>query len=117
MVVRKTILVIESDHETRVSIRRALEDAGHFVISATNGADALSLLEKMSLPSIILLDASIPLMNGEQFLAVLRSDPERSSIPVVQISGPGEARLEGAFCSITKPLTSAAILKVVENCK
>ncbi len=67
----KCVLVIESEHGLRVLIRRALEDAGYFVASTTNGAEGLALLDKITVPSVILLDANIPMLNGEQFLAAI----------------------------------------------
>jgi DNA-binding response OmpR family regulator len=67
----KTVLVIEPDHETRVQIRRVLEDAGHFVVSATNGTDALALIEKISPPTHIILNSDLPFLSGEQFLTTV----------------------------------------------
>ena len=109
-------MVIEDDHDTRVSIRSALESAGLFCVSATNGADALTLLEKMTPPTAILLDLNMPLMNGEQFLKVVHSESKYSSIPIIQMSASLSPRLPGTCYFLKKPIELTEMLKAIERC-
>jgi CheY-like chemotaxis protein len=96
----KTIFIIESDHQTRVALRQALEARGHFVVSAADGAQALRLLEQMSAPELILLDMDMPIMTGEQFLGLFEADPRFSKIPVLQL---------------VRPLDTLALIKMIEG--
>jgi CheY-like chemotaxis protein len=82
----RSILVIEDDHDTRVSIRRALEAEGYFVFSATNGVGGLETLQRIKPPGLILLDLMMPLMNGQDFLKAKEADPEIAEIPVIVMS-------------------------------
>lgn len=109
-----SVLVIESDHNTRVEVRRMLEDAGHFVVSSANGAGALAQLENMSTPSVIFLASSLALMNADQVLAVLKSNPDFAAIPVVQIKGPEEPHLEGVSCTLNKPINQVELLECLK---
>src|ERR1041385_6967543 len=91
----KSVLVIEADHETRVAVRRVLEGAGYFVVSSTNGQDALSMLDKITPPGLVLLSSKLPFMSGAEFLAKFRSDPRFRSVPVGQFLSEGDAALDG----------------------
>lgn len=82
----QTILLIEDDHDIRVSFRQALETCGHFIYSVANGKDALSLLEKITPPKLIILDLGMPIMNGEDFLALKDKNPLLKDIKVLVVS-------------------------------
>ncbi|MCM2280102.1 MAG: response regulator [Oligoflexia bacterium] len=114
---RKTVLVVEDDHDTRVTLRRALEEAGHFVVSAGNGAAALTLLEQVSTPSVVVLDLNMPLMNGEQFLQIFRADAKFAAVPVIQMSAAHSPRLPGTCCAISKPFDIEKLLQAIERCE
>jgi two-component system, chemotaxis family, chemotaxis protein CheY len=82
--VKPTLLVIEDDHDTRVEIRAAFEEAGYSVISATEGTEGLKLLRTSDpLPCAILLDMMLPIMAGEEFLNTKAQDPRAAKIPVI----------------------------------
>lgn len=98
------LLVLEPDHDSRVELRRALESAGHVITSATNGADALALIEKVGLPDAILLSGGVPWAAASQFLALLRALPGSPQIPFVELLRVGEQRLPGAHKMVRMPL-------------
>lgn len=104
------VLVIEADHDTRVSARRVLEDAGYYVVSSTNAADALSLLGQVSPPTAILISTALTLMTAEQFLIVVRSEPKYSPIPIFHLRENGEPQLAGASESVEKPIRAPELL-------
>ena len=81
-----SVLVVEDDHNIRVTLRNALEAEGYFIFSAANGIDGLAMLQRIKPPMAILLDQTMPLMNGEQFLKIKDSDSSLSIIPVLIIS-------------------------------
>src|SRR5438034_8836711 len=82
------VLVVEDDVELQLDLIEALESFGHRAMSAFNGFEALDLLNKTSeLPSLIVLDWRMPMMDGAQTLAALKSDDRLAKIPVVVISG------------------------------
>jgi two-component system response regulator VicR len=80
-----TILLVEDDHDIRVTIRHALEDSSYRVLSAPNGRDALKILNKER-PALIILDMVMPLMDGEEFLKAISRDDRLRNLPVIQIS-------------------------------
>lgn len=81
-----TILLIEDDHDIRVSFRQMLETKGHFVYSVANGKDGIALLEKITPPKLIILDLGMPIMNGEEFLELKSKNPKTSDIQVLVVS-------------------------------
>lgn len=79
------ILIIEDDHDIRVAYRSALEDHGLEIYSACNGRDGLSLLSKIT-PKLIILDISMPIMNGFEFLKAKEQHPAFKDIPVLIVT-------------------------------
>jgi CheY-like chemotaxis protein len=81
-----TILVVDDDPSCRDLLRRLLPRMGHTVVVATNGRDALEVLETQK-PQLILLDLAMPQMDGLSFLRVLRQTAEFHDTPVILVSG------------------------------
>jgi CheY-like chemotaxis protein len=83
----KQILLIEDDHDVREVSSMALTEAGYVVIEAKNGHDALETLQAgVCRPTTILLDVTMPLMDGHGFMSELRRHPALSAIGVVLTS-------------------------------
>ena len=61
------VLVVEDDYDFRELERTMLQSSGYEVITASNGAEALSILETQH-PCVILLDLMMPVMDGLTFL-------------------------------------------------
>ena len=78
-------LVVEDDDASREMLCRMLEKAGLRVHEAANGEIALSKLADVR-PGIVLLDLMMPVMDGFEFLAVMRQDDNMADIPVVIIT-------------------------------
>jgi CheY-like chemotaxis protein len=112
---KKTILIIEDDHATRVTLRQVLEHHDYFVVSAGNGAAGLEQLREMSRPHLIVLDILMPIMTGDEFLATVRQDSELSAIPVIQISASSTPRRAGVRCVISKPIDLKQLLAEIES--
>jgi CheY-like chemotaxis protein len=91
------ILVIEDDNDIRTSIEEVLKDEGYGVLSATNGREALTLLETMRpKPNLILLDIMMPVMDGFQFREEQLKDDELAQVPTVILSADGHLPIKAA---------------------
>jgi CheY-like chemotaxis protein len=84
--VRGRVLIVEDDTDLRETLSQILKDEGYRVWSAEHGRAALECLRDGSKPCLILLDLTMPVMNGWQFRAEQREDPDLATIPVVVIS-------------------------------
>ncbi len=114
----KTVMIIEDDHDTRVSLRQSLEAEGYFVFSAGNGKQGLEVLRRIKPPCLILVDVVMPVMDGEEFMKMINQDPILHVIPVVLVSAyPERAKTIIAKAFVTKPVNLKTLLKAVEdNC-
>ena len=114
---RCTILVVDDDASLRDSLREILGEAGHSVLLAGNGAEALDVLRGRRDVRLVLLDLMMPVMNGLEFLAAKGRDERISRIPVFLMSAhPRQARQVVGVASIfTKPFQTAALLREVQR--
>lgn len=108
------VLVVDDDPEARLRLRTALERSGWTVVEASNGAEALAQVEA-AVPRVILLDLTMPVMDGFAFLHALRERPGCGEIPVVVLTArdldrADMDRLDGAQRVITKGSTSLKTL-------
>lgn len=70
------VLVVDDDHSIRETLRLLLEDDGYQVAEAGNGMDALALLRVEGVSYIVLLDLSMPQLDGAGLLGIVAEDPE-----------------------------------------
>ena len=113
----KGILIVEDDEDIRAAMQMILEFEGHQVCSAANGKLALDFLQNVpSLPSLILLDLMMPVMNGWEFAAALRKEEKLLSIPIVVVSAfPDKVESIQAKAVIKKPVDLAQLRNAVKN--
>jgi CheY-like chemotaxis protein len=112
------ILLIEDDRAIRDTLARILAEEGYSVTSKQDGLDGLTYLRaSRPLPSLILLDLMMPVMDGWQFCAEKACDPTLSPIPVVVVSADrnmDQGRAEGlAVLCMQKPLDLDELLEVI----
>jgi CheY-like chemotaxis protein len=81
------ILIVEDDDELRGALSATLANHGYRVKGVGDGAQALRLLQSEPPPCLILLDVTMPVMNGYAFRREQLQDPALASIPVIAISG------------------------------
>lgn len=82
---RHVILVVDDDHDLRESLREILEEEGFETIGASNGQEAIDLLQRGGEPPprVILLDIMMPVMTGLDVVERLRREGPFASTPVV----------------------------------
>jgi len=91
------ILVVEDDDSTRLSICQFIKQNGYQPLMAENGKQALALLTKQ-VPDIILMDASMPTMDGFEAIEIIRGELELKQIPILMVtSHSDEACVNRAF--------------------
>jgi CheY-like chemotaxis protein len=84
------ILIVEDDYSIRESVKQLLEMEGFEATVVAHGQEALDLLRSETpLPALILLDWTMPVMNGAEFLAVRKQDPILHEIPVLVFTAIG----------------------------
>jgi signal transduction histidine kinase/CheY-like chemotaxis protein len=79
------VLIVDDDPESVALLRRALESRGFEVRTAPDGKQGLSRAREQR-PGLIVLDLMMPVMNGFDTLAHLRSDPKTQDVPVVVLT-------------------------------
>jgi two-component system, cell cycle response regulator DivK len=77
-----TILVVEDNEMNRDMLTRRLERKGYSVITAQDGAEGCELA-RSKFPDIILMDISLPVMNGWEATQRIKSDPITRRIPII----------------------------------
>jgi CheY-like chemotaxis protein/chemotaxis signal transduction protein len=116
------LLLLVDDSDAILAYERAALMGQYETASARNGEEALHLLRDLR-PAAILLDLSMPKMDGEEVLAVLRASDHLAEIPVVIVSSErerGEACLSrGAQAYVPKPIQAedlrSAVARVIEQ--
>ena len=104
-----TVLVVDDDEDTRFLMRLELERRGYRLIEADNGERAVTLA-KSKRPDIILMDLSLPGINGLEATKLIRSDGRMRHIPVVAVTAHQEtdfreeAKASGFNAYVTKPI-------------
>ena len=93
------ICIIEDDETLRFTIREILEKQNAEIIEAENGKVGMSILQKEKIkPDLILLDLMMPVMNGFEFLKVIR-ETELNTIPILVLTGADLSENEKKFLS------------------
>lgn len=112
----KRILVADDDEASRIILKTFLERKGYEVFLASDGAEALEMIQ-IKKPAVVLLDIMMPLIDGIEVLRELKATGSKAS--VIMITGitdqaTGKKALEmGAFDYITKPLELKYLEEVV----
>jgi CheY-like chemotaxis protein len=111
------ILVVEDDADVRETLVLVLESEGFDVREARDGREALEVLRGGFRPRLILLDLMMPVMNGWEFRAETKRDPQLASIPVVFVSAleppPDRTAALDAAGFLHKPFDLDALLRMV----
>jgi CheY-like chemotaxis protein len=115
-----TILVIDDSKAVRLIIKKVLTPYACVVNEATNGFTGLFAMER-ALPDLLLLDIAMPTMDGDEMLAMLKSNPQLSGIPVIMLISSTDNKVLpritklGVNAMLKKPFTEAAALETIRS--
>ncbi|WP_395939603.1 response regulator transcription factor [Anabaena sp. FACHB-1237] len=115
-----TILVVDDDFGTRLSISDYLELSGYHVITANNGEDALLMVEKYH-PDLIVTDIMMPKMNGYELVRRVRQQSMFKLLPVILLTARTETQerilgyQSGCDLYLPKPFELEEISAAIRN--
>ncbi len=116
----KTILVVDDSATVRKLISGKLEKSGHNVVCASDGVEALEYMAA-DIPDLVLLDITMPRMDGYEVCKQIRANPASSHVPVVMISGKDgffdkvRGRMAGTTGYVTKPFGPETLMRALET--
>ena len=105
----KTVMVVEDFEDNRFMMRRLLEMSGYRVVEAVNGEEAIGMARRER-PDLILMDLSLPLLDGLAATRRIREHDELKKVPIVAVSAHdtadfhAEALAAGCNEYVTKPI-------------
>lgn len=104
-----TVLLVEDTEDNRFMMRRLLEMTGYRVVEAMNGEEAVKLAQSET-PQLILMDLSLPVIDGLAATRLIRKLPDLEATPIIAVSAhdtsdfQSEAIQAGCNRYITKPI-------------
>jgi CheY-like chemotaxis protein len=112
----RRILIVDDDRDARDALSEFLHASGYLVSCAENGKAALDEIQSQkNLPSLILLDLAMPVMDGDTFIDYARHDRRLKDIPIVVTSGCPPENRPGAVPIIAKPIRPERLLPLVRR--
>lgn len=117
---RGVVLVVDDSPTVRKLVTITLEKRDYRVIPAGDGLEALAKISD-GLPDLILLDITMPRMDGYQLCKIIKGNPGTKHVPVVMLSGKDgffdkvRGRMAGSTEYITKPFKPDALVETVEK--
>ena len=110
------ILLVDDDLHWRSSLESYLESKGYEVITASNGEQALEILLTYQDISLILLDLSMPVMTGWEFLNARKGNEALKQIPVIVQSGENNPQnLDSDLPYLSKPYKGEDLTRLISS--
>lgn len=115
-----TVLLVEDTEDNRFMMKRLLEMSGYRVVEATNGEEAVRMAAAES-PGLILMDLSLPLIDGLAATRLIRKLPTCRETPIIAVSAHdtsdflAEALEAGCNSYITKPIDFNELEELIVN--
>lgn len=112
------VMVVDDSPTDKAWIRQALTGAGHAVLEAASGQDALDMV-RSARPDCVVMDLVMPGVNGFAATRALNRDPATAAIPVIVVSSKDQdsdrqwALRQGARAYLVKPVRAADLLTQV----
>ncbi len=103
------VLMVEDVEDARYYMRLELEHLGYVVIEAADGAQAVEIALREQ-PDIILMDLTLPVMDGLEATALIRNDQRMRDVPIIAVTAHQEtdfragAKASGFDAYVTKPI-------------
>ncbi|HKZ02411.1 MAG TPA: response regulator [Pyrinomonadaceae bacterium] len=112
--------MVEDTEDNRFMLRRLLEMSGHQVVEAVNGEEAVRIAAQV-LPDLILMDLSLPVIDGLGATRRIRALPRLFTVPIVAVSAHdttdfhAEALAAGCNAYITKPIDFTELEELING--
>jgi CheY-like chemotaxis protein len=116
----RKVLLVEDNEDNRIIYATALRFAGYEVIEAITGVEGVRQTREAQ-PDIVLMDISIPELDGWEATTILKADPQTRHIPIIAVTAhalPGdEERSLAVGCDgyLAKPIPPAALIAEVDR--
>lgn len=116
----KTVLLVEDNEDNRIVYSTILQHFGYDVTEAYNGEEGIAKA-RAEKPDLILMDISIPVIDGWEATQVLKRDPETRNIPIIALTAHAlasdrEKAMEvGCDSYLAKPCEPKAVVSEVEK--
>jgi CheY-like chemotaxis protein len=114
------VLLVEDTEDNRFMMRRLLEMAGYQVVEATNGEEAVQVARAES-PRLILMDLSLPVIDGLAATRLIRKLPDFRSTPIIAVSAHDTSDFQldaleaGCNSYITKPIDFNELEELIQQ--
>ncbi|MEM8788104.1 MAG: response regulator [Pseudomonadota bacterium] len=114
------VLAVDDTRALLMLLSDCLADAGHEVVEATDGVEALEQL-RLHKPDIVITDLNMPRMNGLDFIEAARREPEGRGLPMLLLTSEtaqalkDRAKAVKATGWLEKPLDPARVLTLVDQ--
>lgn len=115
-----TVLVVEDDDDSRYLMRLELERLGYLVIEAEDGAKGVEIAIREQ-PNIILMDLTLPVMDGLEATAKIRSIKKLTEVPIIAVTAHSEndwreeAKASGFNAYVTKPIDGGWLSELIKG--
>lgn len=115
------ILVVDDEPVTNRLLSLMLQRNNHTVLTANNGVEALSCLDKTHI-DLMITDINMPDMNGLTLLETLRANQQHKNLPVIVLTAIGQEHMsqiaaqKGATDFLTRPVSSWELKEAVSGC-
>ena len=115
-----TLLLVEDNEDNRIIYSTVLRHTGYEVVEALDGAQAVALARSL-LPDLILMDISIPEIDGWEATKILRQDPTTRDIPIIALTAHAladdreRATAVGFTSYLAKPIEPRAVVAEVRK--
>ena len=116
----QTVLLVEDNEDNRIIYTTVLRHVGYDVLEAQDGVQAIALA-RSERPDLILMDLSIPEIDGWEATRILRRDPTTSAIPIIALTAHAlpddrEKALQIGFTAyLAKPIEPRTVVAEVQR--
>jgi CheY-like chemotaxis protein len=119
--VRATVLIVDDNQRNRFALTALLQRYGMTVLTAASGAAALETLDQRVNIDMVLMDITMPVMDGYQTMTAIRRRPTCTDLPIIAITA-NDANGErnrciaaGASDYIPKPINPGELLTLIDH--
>jgi CheY-like chemotaxis protein len=109
------VVIVDDEEGTRALLITALIAYGYEAFGAKDGLEALHLFDKQGIPDAVLLDLSMPHMNGWQVLDKFWEREELARMPVIIVTGHKDAHVPQADAFLVKPVDVEELIATIEE--